>query len=96
MTTNEIDQPIAAAGREGKDKSEHRILGHWIDQDPVLAAKNAADATRRQNLAAGLALAGFELHDADDGFVIRRWGREHFAPDLDSVAEFARRVGAPL
>ena len=88
---------IDQARREGAVQSgETELCQPWIETESVLAKKTAADAKRLANLAAGLALAGFELHAVATGFAVRRWGREVLAPDLNAVADFSRRAGVQL
>ena len=53
------------------------------------------DAERRRfaNLRARLALRGFVLHElATGGYLVGRWDRTKYAPDLAAVAAFLAQV----
>ena len=63
----------------------------------VLSTGNSSPVEKtRANLAAQLALAGgYALLDLADGsFVVTRWNLTRHCVDLQSVARFARQVGA--
>ena len=40
-------------------------------------------------------LAGWDVAEIDDGYIVSRWGLSRWLPDLAAVAGFLRRAGVP-
>lgn len=59
------------------------------------ALEEAHDFPKRlSTIAAELALKGFSLHPlAHGGYLIARWDRNAYAPDLRGAAQFLERLG---
>ena len=62
--------------------------------EPRLGARPASDAKRLATLTAQLALRGFAVHQAADGYVVVRWNLTKRVVDLNAMERFARVVGA--
>jgi hypothetical protein len=51
------------------------------------------DTKRLKNIIAQIALAGHQVHQLEQGFLVCRWGQSKVCPDLASLATFARQLG---